>query len=416
MPPSSRGTDERADPIGDAVHEPVEAWCIAIRTACCRSSRIPARPTAASASAARPSEPGDAVAVRAGAAFEYIAARPEIWEVILSGGDPLVLSDRRLRDVAGRLAAIPHVKILRVHTRVPVVDPERITPTLARALNASGKATYVVLHANHPGELRVSARAACARLIDAGIPMLSQTVLLRGVNDNAQTLGELMRAFVECRIKPYYLHHGDLAPGTAHFRTSIAEGQDDARARAAHVGIVSADLRPRHSGRARQIAHRPELSRRGATIRALCRRRFFGPPARVSAGLMAIMPSLRAAAVIRLLDLKPHPEGGHYRETFRDVRTIDGRAASTAIYFLLARGERSHWHRIDAVEMWHYYAGAPLALSIAEAAQTTVVRLGNDLAAGERPQAPCRPAPGRRQKVLAPGPWWAARWRRVSTL
>jgi predicted cupin superfamily sugar epimerase len=97
--------------------------------------------------------------------------------------------------------------------------------------------------------------------------------------------------------------------------------------------------------------------------------------------------ALIAAEVIRLLDLRPHPEGGHFRETFRDARESDGRAVSTAIYFLLARGERSHWHRVDAVEVWHYYAGAPLALSIADGNGTTVVRLGPDLAAGERPQA-----------------------------
>jgi uncharacterized protein len=107
--------------------------------------------------------------------------------------------------------------------------------------------------------------------------------------------------------------------------------------------------------------------------------------------------ALTAAEVIRLLDLRPHPEGGHFRETFRDARESDGRAASTAIYFLLARGERSHWHRVDAVEVWHYYAGAPLALSIADGSGTTVVRLGPDLAGGERPQA----------AVLA-GAWQAA--------
>ena len=94
-----------------------------------------------------------------------------------------------------------------------------------RSLRARGKATYVVLHANHARELTAEARAACARLVDAGIPMLSQTVLLRGVNDEAAVLGELMRALVECRIKPYYLHHGDLAPGTAHWRTGIDHGQ-----------------------------------------------------------------------------------------------------------------------------------------------------------------------------------------------
>jgi lysine 2,3-aminomutase len=159
------------------------------------------------------------------AALDYIRATPQIWEVILTGGDPLVLSARRLKDVMTELAAIVHVKVLRVHTRVPVVTPERVSAALVRALRVNGKASFVVLHANHPRELSKKAQAACARLIDAGIPMLSQTVLLRGVNDNVETLGALMRALVECRIKPYYLHHADLAPGTAHLRTTIADGQ-----------------------------------------------------------------------------------------------------------------------------------------------------------------------------------------------
>ncbi len=160
------------------------------------------------------------------AALDYITRHPEIWEVILSGGDPLVLSARRLRQVIARLAAIEHVKVLRIHTRVPIADPARITSELARALKARSKAVYVVLHANHARELTPEARAACARLVDAGIPMLSQSVLLKGVNDEPQALAALMRALVECRIKPYYLHHGDLAPGTSHLRTSIEHGQD----------------------------------------------------------------------------------------------------------------------------------------------------------------------------------------------
>jgi predicted cupin superfamily sugar epimerase len=112
-----------------------------------------------------------------------------------------------------------------------------------------------------------------------------------------------------------------------------------------------------------------------------------------------ISTSLTAAEVVRLLDLIPHPEGGHFRETFRDHGTDGGRAASTAIYFLLARGERSHWHRIDAVEVWHFYAGAPLILETAasERAAVTRVTLGPDLAAGERPQA-----------IVAAGAWQAA--------
>ena len=159
------------------------------------------------------------------AAVAYIAANPGIWEVILTGGDPFMLSPRRIAGVTERLSAIPHVKILRWHTRVPVVDPSRITPQLVAALGSPGKTVYVALHANHARELTPAARTACARIVDAGIPMLSQTVLLKGINDDPETLATLMRAFVEARIKPYYLHHPDLAPGTSHFRMSIEEGQ-----------------------------------------------------------------------------------------------------------------------------------------------------------------------------------------------
>jgi lysine 2,3-aminomutase len=159
------------------------------------------------------------------AALAYIAGAPGIWEVILTGGDPFMLSPRRIGDVTRRLAGIPHVKVLRWHTRVPVAEPRRITPGLVAALKAADKAVYVALHANHPRELTPAVRTACALIIDAGVPILSQTVLLKGINNDGETLAELMRAFVEARVKPYYLHHLDLAPGTSHFRTSIAEGQ-----------------------------------------------------------------------------------------------------------------------------------------------------------------------------------------------
>jgi lysine 2,3-aminomutase len=158
-------------------------------------------------------------------ALGYIAGNPAIWEVILTGGDPLVLSPRRVAEVTRRLSAIDTVKVLRWHTRVPVVDPGHVTEDLVAALRSPAKAIYVALHANHSRELTPAARAACARLVDAGIVMVSQTVLLRGVNDDVETLSALMRAFVEARIKPYYLHHPDLAPGTSRFRLSIAEGQ-----------------------------------------------------------------------------------------------------------------------------------------------------------------------------------------------
>ncbi|CAN5237937.1 lysine-2,3-aminomutase-like protein [soil metagenome] len=219
---------ESADPIGDDAHTPVKG--IVHRY----PDRLLLKPTHACAVYCRfcfrrevvgPGGEGTLTPAELDAAFAYVAAHPEVWEVILTGGDPLTLSARRLRDLSRRLAAIPHVKVLRVHTRVPAVDPQAVTEEVASALKASGKAVFVALHANHPRELTPEARAACARLIDAGIPMVSQTVLLKGVNDDAATLTALMRAFVETRIKPYYLHHGDYAPGTGHLRTTLEEGR-----------------------------------------------------------------------------------------------------------------------------------------------------------------------------------------------
>lgn len=159
------------------------------------------------------------------AALAYIRDHPEVWEVILTGGDPFVLSARRIAEVTKVLGRIPHVKILRWHTRVPVVDPARVTDEMVAALTASVKTVTVAIHTNHPRELTADARRAIAKLADAGLLLISQSVLLKGVNDDANTLETLMRALVENRIKPYYLHHGDLAPGTAHFRTTIAQGK-----------------------------------------------------------------------------------------------------------------------------------------------------------------------------------------------
>jgi lysine 2,3-aminomutase len=173
--------------------------------------------------------PGKATALSQGAydnALAYIRAHPEIWEVVLTGGDPLMLAPRRLAEIMADLARIDHVKIIRIHTRVPVAEPSRISHEMVAALKVTGATTWVALHANHVRELTRHARAACAAIIDAGIPMVSQSVLLRGVNDDVATLEALMRGFVECRIKPYYLHHGDLAPGTSHLRTTLEQGQE----------------------------------------------------------------------------------------------------------------------------------------------------------------------------------------------
>jgi lysine 2,3-aminomutase len=220
--------EERADPIGDLAHSPVDGIvhrypdrvllkavhvCPVYCRFCFRREMV------------GPTGLGTLPPPALDAAFAYIAAHEQIWEVILTGGDPLVLSPRRLGELMARLATIEHVKVVRFHTRVPVVEPERIDADLIAALKASGKTTYAALHANHPREFSGAARAACARLVDGGIVMVSQSVLLKGVNDDVGTLAALMRTFVENRIKPYYLHHPDLAPGTSHFRLSIAEGQ-----------------------------------------------------------------------------------------------------------------------------------------------------------------------------------------------
>jgi lysine 2,3-aminomutase len=157
-------------------------------------------------------------------ALDYIAATPAIWEVILTGGDPLSLSPRRLTAIMARLSAIPHVDIVRLHTRVPVVAPERITDAMVAALKGR-PATYVVVHTNHAQEMTAAACAALARLVDAGLPLLSQSVLLKGINDSVAALEDLFRTLIRNRVTPYYLHHCDLARGTHHFRTTLAEGQ-----------------------------------------------------------------------------------------------------------------------------------------------------------------------------------------------
>ena len=223
-----RDPAERDDPIGDDPMSPVEglvhrypdrvliklvAVCAVYCRFCFRRERVgPGSGTLSAADFA--------------AAIDYVRAREEIWEVILTGGDPLTLSPRRIAEVTQALAAIGHVKVLRWHTRLPVAAPERVTKAMARALVAEGKTTVVAVHANHARELTESARSACRRLAAEGAMLVSQSVLLKGVNDDAETLIDLMRALVEARVKPYYLHHGDLAPGTSHWRVPIAKGQE----------------------------------------------------------------------------------------------------------------------------------------------------------------------------------------------
>lgn len=238
----TRTPEERDDPIGDDAHSPLPGLvhrypdrvllmpttaCPVYCRFCFRRERVGHGATAMTAE-----EIDDALA--------YIADRPAIREAILTGGDPMILSPRRLGDILRRVAAIETVEVLRIHSRVPVADPGRIDGSTVAALRQRIP-VYVAIHCNHPREIDREAARAIAALADAGVPLLAQTVLLKGVNDDADTLEALFRALVRHRVRPYYLHHPDLAPGTAHFRLSIEEGQ--ALVRALH-GRISGLCQP----------------------------------------------------------------------------------------------------------------------------------------------------------------------------
>ena len=231
--------EELADPIGDDVHRPVPGL----------THRYPDRVILHATQTCevycrfcfRRETVGDAGAL-AEAEFlrvlDYLRDHPQVWEVILTGGDPMVLSARRLGDMLARLSAIPSVQVIRFHTRIPVVAPEKVTDALVAALDVR-PAVWVVVHTNHADEITEGAAEALRRLVRAGVPVLSQTVLLQGVNDDPDTLERLFRALIAHRVKPYYLHHPDLAKGTAHFRVPLARGQ-----------AIMAALRGRISGTA----------------------------------------------------------------------------------------------------------------------------------------------------------------------
>ncbi|WP_137123976.1 lysine-2,3-aminomutase-like protein [Roseomonas sp. HF4] len=158
------------------------------------------------------------------AALAWFERTPAVREAILTGGDPFMLSARRLGAILARLGAAPHIETLRLHTRVPVADPGRVDAALVAALRAAGKPVFVAVHANHAREFSVPAVEALARLADGGVPLLGQSVLLRGVNDSADALEGLVRAMIRARVRPYYLHALDAAPGTARFAVPDAEG------------------------------------------------------------------------------------------------------------------------------------------------------------------------------------------------
>jgi lysine 2,3-aminomutase len=234
--PSARETEiapeELADPIGDEARSPVPGIvhrypdrvllkpvhvCPVYCRFCFRREKVGPGGEALSA--------GELTA-----ALDYIRERSAIWEVILTGGDPLMMAPRRLAELIAALDAVEHVGVIRIHSRVPIVDPSRVTADLVAAIKPRRAALWLGVHCNHARELAPPTRAALGRLAEAGIPLLGQTVLLAGINDDVETLDQLMRALVTARVKPYYLHHPDLVRGTGHFRVSVAQGQELMRA------------------------------------------------------------------------------------------------------------------------------------------------------------------------------------------
>ncbi len=157
------------------------------------------------------------------AAFAYLRAHPEVRDVLLSGGDPLLLPGARLDAILGELRRIPHIELLRVGTRVPIMLPQRVTAPLAAMLRRHAP-LFISVHCNHARELTAEAERALGILADHGLPLGSQSVLLRGVNDSIGVQRQLCHRLLQCRVRPYYLYQCDLAPGTRHFRTTIAEG------------------------------------------------------------------------------------------------------------------------------------------------------------------------------------------------
>ena len=218
---------ELSDPIGDAPHSPLPSlvhrypnrvlWkispvCAVYCRFCFRKEHIGRR-----GRALRQREIADVAA--------YLAAHHEVEEVILSGGDPLTLSNKKLQQNLAALHELPHIRRLRIHSRIPVVQPARIDDALLDLLTALPQSLHVVIHTNHSAELTANARAALHRLRARGAMLYSQTVLLKGVNADAATLAKLMNDLLDCGVKPYYLHHLDLARGTGHYRVSLDEGR-----------------------------------------------------------------------------------------------------------------------------------------------------------------------------------------------
>lgn len=165
---------------------------------------------------------------------DYVRAHPEVRDVLISGGDPLLLSDERLDELLAPLAAIPHVEMIRIGSRIPVCLPMRVTDALASLLRKYAP-LYVVTHFNHPKELTAEAKAACERLVDHGVPVENQAVLMRRINSEARIIKELSHALLRARVRPYYLHQMDVAEGLEHLRTPISKGVEILQALRGHT-------------------------------------------------------------------------------------------------------------------------------------------------------------------------------------
>jgi lysine 2,3-aminomutase len=207
--------EERLSPVPGLIHRYPDRVVWIVSSACAVYCRFCMRKRGVGCSAMLPALQDAAIA--------YIASRPEIRDVILSGGDPLLLSDERIDTLLTALRKIPHVEIIRIGTRVPVTLPERITPRLVRMLKRHHP-VFVNTHFNHPDEITAQSAKACALLADAGVPLGNQTVLLKGVNDDPLVMRRLMQKLLTIRVRPYYIHQMDLVKGTAHFRTPVSRG------------------------------------------------------------------------------------------------------------------------------------------------------------------------------------------------
>lgn len=225
--PDSLG-EESQSPVPGLIHRHSDRVLFLVSNRCAMYCRHCMRKRRAGEAGVNP-EPG----------LAYIRSHAGVREVILSGGDPLMLEDDRLEYLLNRLHGMPHIKTIRIHTRMPGVLPQRVTERLAALLRRFSP-LYVNIQFNHPLEITPEAEEACGLLADAGIPLGSQTVLLKGVNDDPAVMLGLMRRLLEIRVRPYYLHHGDPIAGTRHFRTSIKTGlqiMDHLRGRLSGMGV-----------------------------------------------------------------------------------------------------------------------------------------------------------------------------------